>query len=433
MSDVPQWDGQFLGERLAIAFFRDSATKFLIGFAKSDTASAMIYPDQFGQFLLIHVPAEIICYDAAQVHWDLYDLLRQRNDENGLRALWRFSRRSRLHDIMLLEQRLRLIRDAVHPLPKRFEALADLHCKQTPPAAIEPGPHGAHAQRGGIPEAEELLARAATTMNIYQTLRQQADQVIDHLGIPQKLVARYGPLGLGVDVQGAIAAALASREGIYLSSESLEYMAQAVEVRYREASQVLIHDEHARHVFVGSKGLVRRREDGLPEADRNFLQKWLRHTFDQLRDTHNARWLEPVDETGNLSMTPEHWGVLLRCSPTLRAWDTLQAAAEAISWSRSANTGPVHPNYQVFPELRSSGPDLAYLRSMGGEFVPRPDFKFVTVELDHLELRSFAVNCEHRYHRPDVYLAWMFRDGLIRLNILLLACTNTKLRNRRFL
>ena len=412
MNDVPRWDGQFLGEQLAIAFFSDSATKFLIGFAKSDMASAMIYPEQFGQFLLTHVPAEVICYDAAQVHWDLYDLLLRRNDKNGLRALWRLSRRSRLHDIMLLEQRLRLIQHAVHPLPKRFGALTDLYCKQTSPAAIEPGPCGAPPQRGRLPEPGELLARAATTMDIYQTLRQRADQVINRLGIPQKLVARYGPLGLGIDVQGAIAAQLTDRIGLCINEAAVRHIEKAVDADCRHASETLHNDDHARYAFAWNGRMVRQRDDGTLAVDQERLRKWLRKSFDDFRDLQDGLLFMPfADGENDISTDPRHWGVVVRYSPSLYAWSNLVAAAGAKQWLHSIGKRSVHPAYQLVPEIRSLTPDLLYLRSKGALFCPPPGRQYLVVRLCQLELRCFAFLCKQHYRRSDASLARMFQEG----------------------
>jgi O6-methylguanine-DNA--protein-cysteine methyltransferase len=440
----------------------------LLGAVSSGMANMILHPNDFGRFLRQHEAVTLICYDAAALQWLLEGHFRQANDAQSLRILWAFSAESRLIDIMLLDQHVRRCQGLDNTVASPLNQLLRLR------AGVElPDDHdiqrrvAAATQTSDVSVLELVSAMTAGTLRTYEQLAAEAtniatavklanpppvvtpglakadeeemqshfDKLIKNIvvGRPNATIGaaqpenagwdgdeesslakthQYGPLGVGIDVQGAIAATVVGRNGICLSSESLERIAQAAEIQYRKASQVLIHDEHARHVFVGSKGLVRRRGDGLPEADPRLLQKWLRHTFDQLRDIHNARWLEPFDENGNLSIVPADWGVLLRCSPTLHAWDTLQAAAKVICWTRSANTGPVHPNYQVFPELRSSDPDLAYLSSLGGEFVPRSGFKFVAAELDHLELRCFAVNCERRYHQPDVYLAWMFRDGL---------------------
>jgi hypothetical protein len=65
MNSPQAWDGQFLGERVALSVVTETDKGLVIGAACSDSAHVVIYPDQFGQFLLVHVPAELICYDAA--------------------------------------------------------------------------------------------------------------------------------------------------------------------------------------------------------------------------------------------------------------------------------------------------------------------------------------------------------------------------------
>lgn len=77
----------------------------------------------------------------------------------------------------------------------------------------------------------------------------------------------------------------------------------------------------------------------------------------------------------------------------------------------SGEGGTLHPVFSVVPEIRSSAPDIGYVRSLGPLFVPPSGHKFVVVKLKNLELRCFAFNCELRYHGSDVRLAWMFRYG----------------------
>jgi hypothetical protein len=87
------------------------------------------------------------------------------------------------------------------------------------------------------------------------------------------------------------------------------------------------------------------------------------------------------------------------------------AAARTKHWLRSINDCPVYPTYEVVPEIRSLAPDLKYLRSLGALFCPRPDHKFVVVNLTDLELRCFASRCGPVHGQRETCLARIFENG----------------------
>lgn len=120
--------------------------------------------------------------------------------------------------------------------------------------------------------------------------------------------------------------------------------------------------------------------------------------------------MPPIDDKGGLSLDPGDWGIIVRYSPSLLAWSRL-VAATSTERCVSGEGGTLHPVFSVVPEIRSSAPDIGYVRSLGPLFVPPSGHKFVVVKLKNLELRCFAFNCELRYHGSDVRLAWMFRYG----------------------
>ena len=175
------------------------------------------------------------------------------------------------------------------------------------------------------------------------------DLIAGNLGISSELVARFGPLGLGIDVQGAIALRSATQRGLLMNVKAADRAYLAAEELYQASSASLAADKVARQGFEwtgedAKRGqpilhwtgrTVHRNAEGLPRSRDLKLRNWLWTLFSRLRDFHGGQIVPPIDEADKLSTDPEHWGVLVRCHPLLLAWRDLTAAAEISSWLKS--------------------------------------------------------------------------------------------------
>ncbi|MCY2987998.1 MAG: hypothetical protein NTY19_09070 [Planctomycetota bacterium] len=469
MTDPRLWDGSVLGDLVGLHLFHDSDSHVSIMAAKSESAEAIVHGDQMAEFLQKHDRAWLVCQDAAFVFWAFRDVF-QRGQPQCLPLLEDLVDRNQIQDVTLLDQRCRLVMEGVFAPQRDLERLYLHYCgrdanRSTTEQSAAPPPTR-------LPPAKDMVERAAKVLAVYKAIREPAKSLAEwreQAAVPPSDVnaaagdagsasedtitpgmaaaaaciaahaaavkARFGeasgavaedagevvedvpaaagdsgPFGGGIDVKGAIAAHLMVRLGVCIVPESLIDVDQKAKDEYDAAIRALASDEHARHVFAPDGRRVR--QDGSLSVDSAQLTKWLWHIFEGFCDVHNARWLEPLGEAGEISTNPRHWDVLARCSRLLQAWATLVAAGRAQHWIRENDSEcHIQPVYEIVPTLRSSIPDLEYLRSLGLKCVPRSDHKFLVASVDHLELRCFAHNCGLRYHRPDVYLAWLFRDG----------------------
>ena len=401
--------------------------------------------EQIAAFLQAHADRVLSCHDAAKVHWSLHECLKSAQaPHNALQTLWSFSRESRLHDIMLLDQRCRLVLEGLHSLPRPLGQLAREYCD------IRLG------------DAPDVQGRLSAILAIYSIVRQRIDEFITQLEpLPQsvppphagsveiefdeqgaivlkggptdkdldfdpiqvlefgwkkrrreellKNVSRFGPLGLGIDVQGVIALYQAFRNGMEVDPEAARDIRRECDGLYRRCSGMLNDNRHARQCFRWDENLVRRDRKGYTKTRNGPLRAWLGQLLNECHDLRNAPLKPPLDRTGRLSTVPRHWGVLTRCHPLLRAWAGLESAAAADRFLDQVDKA--RPLYGVIPRLHSSNPDLTQLRKFRQRlFVPKPDHVFLVGKLRDLELRCHGVVCEHWAGQPS-RVAQAFRDG----------------------
>ena len=192
---VEHWHGAELsGSDIAIAISMDRSDCLglvdLIAVANEDGQTPVcIKSEDLGNFLVVHADRRFICFDAADLHWKLVQHLKHLGEEDALKVVWDLPRHGRLHDVQLLEQRLRLVREGVNPLPRELDALVKAHC-----------------------QSNSHLHQTQAILEVYQQLLSLVEPMLTRLEIDPKLVERFGPLGHGVDVQGAIAVHAPNRE-----------------------------------------------------------------------------------------------------------------------------------------------------------------------------------------------------------------------------
>jgi len=223
----------------------------------------------------------------------------------------------------------------------------------------------------------------------------------------------FGPLGIGVDVQAAVAFAQPHRPALHFDPQQLDELRQKNRGRYRRASRRLFHNPEARRCFWWSQGgnaepTVARDETGLPRY-RPQIKVWLEEATAGLCDIHNLPAGFPRTHRGDLSPDPDQWGVWAACDRSLRAWRDLERSARLEPYI--TQSAPIQPTYDFVPVLRSRGPDLVGLRSFGiPAFRPQVGHVFVVGNMPLLKLYCFAAAYQGDRHVPRGRLAGYFLE-----------------------
>jgi hypothetical protein len=374
------WDGEQVSQVVALAFGpgdRASVSSPVLGACAGQETFAIL-AHQFGDFLRTHAACCLVCHDAGRFHWAMDHHFEVLQDAEARKLLWEFSRTSRLWDIALLAQLAGLAEHgAAHPKRESVPELARRWCV------------------GLSPASGSAASAAYAVWGIFVGLIQHVER-----SAPQTAQACFGPLGLGIQVMGAIALGQAEANGLHLIAEAREELLQKCRQSQQECIASLVADRPARQWLKRTDGnQIKFQWNGMPDVREKQLRQWLSEILESVRGFHQTALDQPLDGKDRLSTDPTDWGILARGNGRLRAWADLMTASRLLSSPESGGRSVVQPRYEVLPRIRSLSPDLGQVRRSHAPaiFQPSGGNTFLIVELPNLELWSLAVFCEERF------------------------------------
>lgn len=372
--------------------------------AWSGDVGRLVSVEELGEFLAAHAKAKIFCHDAASLHWLLFAALSSLGDRQGLEELWRVSAECRLFDAMLLRQLLPFVRAGLFFPPARLSmVLRDV---------VGGGHHDDfqtiekwQSQLSNPAEEDHVLRQQASmelakiVYGVCDALFAEANSFADYSNIGDKEINnKHGPLGLGIDVQAAIALRRVEQSGLFLSRDDQELVRIAAVERYRQASRALNSKPAFRDCFAwDSPQEVGRDGKGFPIV-KPKLANCLERCYERIQDVVGCSILRPLAGDGKISPFPAHWGLWLYHNEDLRAWGELMQAAETIRAMQAVSASDcLRPKYEVVPQIASRSPNLPFVRSLGDcVFRPREGCVFIVLKTRDLELRCLAACLQRR-------------------------------------
>jgi hypothetical protein len=361
-----------------------------------------------------------VCDDAARLFWIVHAALSRSSDDEGLADLWAFARYGRLHDIALLDQLILLAGVSSWGSSATLESLARKHCCLHLPSHDEIERNIFEVARSGQPRqlGEELLADAMritdAVLCIYDVLSATASRISQEHGIGAETTRRFGPLALGLQVQGAIALYEAAQTGLCLRHEAVAGAARSMEELQANQARVLWANHDARRCFLLRDGGIAYGQDGLPSCKPKQLAQWLGSRLETLLGEYGIPLPGPSAQDAPSSTVGEDWGLLRACDPLIAAWSGLVTTSRNLADLHCLlpNHPRLQPIYHVLPRIRSNDPSQDRLSALRGHglFRPRAGQIFVACRLDDLELRALAATCLKR--GGDSEIAELFRAGV---------------------
>jgi hypothetical protein len=367
----------------------------MLAAASSGQENMLLRPDQLGDFLIAHRGRHLICDDAARIHWTLYGFFLQATQARD--ALWRFSEDCCLYDVALLAQLVDLAEGGAcsgsHELA--ISASQWLAAQLQPRGEIEQ--QIAQAARRGSEQLpcelrEMLLRRAETLRQAYVRLTQRAERF-------RQPAEPFGPLGIGLQVQGAIALRHVSEVGVAINEAAKDRCLPGLETERQGYSRRLLEDGEARNCFrhQGHQITVR---NGYPDTKRQRLRDWLERITDELRLHADVPVLVPrLEENGQVSEVPAAWGTLRLLHPLLQAWAGLFTLSRVIDRLETASEQPIRPRYQVLPRAEPVERNDEQLRLLIEQGLLRStrEGRLVVLELCDLPFRALASVCQQQF------------------------------------
>jgi hypothetical protein len=254
-------------------------------------------------------------------------------------------------------------------------------------------------RRSGMPD--DLLSVSHLSPNSGQANRPEEPSEGDPSACTpsRQQACPFGVLGLGLEVQGAIAVQQVTRCGLNVDKIQFNALCQKADREYEEASARLYADQSVRACFVWQppstgrgQRVIERDASGNPKNSGKPFRDWLTRICDRLRDIHHCPATLPTTAHGEVATDPERWEPWTRCHRTLKAWRDLVRAARL---SRLAVVdGVIRPTYAIIPRVSCSA--LTVARELGGPiFRPRPGNVFLVGTLVDLRTRCLTALCRY--------------------------------------
>ncbi len=246
-------------------------------------------------------------------------------------------------------------------------------------------------------------------LRIYHELERRIDAFLRRSHIPTEVAYYFGPLGHGLDVQGAIAVG-SPGSTLRVSLERAAKLQRAIQHNYRQSSELLARDGRVSKCFHCEEKQVARDESGSVRWKEGKLREWLSYRAERLYDINQRPMERPLDDKGRVSPDPDHWGVFTCGHLQLRAWSELVRAARLErAFGEIDAQQRLSIRYRTVPRLDAYSPELAETRRLvQGVFRPAPGKQFMVCHLKDLDLRCSALVAER--HWQVGRLTQIFRD-----------------------
>lgn len=429
--DCVEWDGRQLGsEPLALTLMTSvegpasgGVPRVLLAAVAAGAHGYLVRPGRLGELLCVHRDGRMACYEVGPFHEAVREHLLREGEQTALEVLRAFVTDHRLDDVGILDQLIGMGQDGLDRPRRSLDVLAYEYnksdiSKELMPLMLSGTPAESWEAIDQLVK-EAALAIAAVTLAIHRAAMDRVGPIAANAGVDPDHIDDWGPLSLGVQVQGVIALHRVGRRGLVLRRAVRDEIRTHAEARFLECSRELYRDPDARRCFgwktKGDAAKVKLDASGRPVFVGPVLEKWLSKTLSSTLGWHSVPLRPPSTDVAQISVYPGLWGDLARIHPLLRAWADLDSAADVMACLADPlgeGHHPVRPQYEILPGIRSIGPDLERLRRLIPiSMLEAPLGRALLVgELRDLELRCLAEVCEATGNGSK--LAGLFRDGV---------------------
>ena len=397
----------------------------------------LIHPDDVGEFLLTHSQAEFVCHNVAFDFWVIHEHLTETGEVDALNFWLHLVKVHRLHDTMLLDILLRLARGAgvnndetrgveprnlavvtrfytgleiskEDPYRLRFGELIDCDWETADPGFFQ-----------------YAIKDAICTLLVYQIVRSQAVEVMTahgHRSAPKGPIeiypdapARFGLLSEAIQVEGTIALAATTRNGLHTHAERLQ---TAKEEFQQELESVI--DEFITHypgiLLQDTTGQLRLTKSGLPRKSHVNLDKALLAAVEEICQRTGTTVTAKRTLKGKISHSVGEWKDLIDESAFLSLWGRYEKLTKKKQFFEALSEPVLHPRYQVLVRTGRTSCSKPNMQNIprDGEFrnviVPSPGHLLLVVDYSFIELVTLAAVCQARFGSSR--LADVIRKGV---------------------
>ncbi len=389
---------------------------------KKPEENFIIHPEDMGRFIEIHRDKSLVFFNIAFDFPVIEKALRGCGESKASQLLWESADSGRCHDVMLLDQLVRIAEGG--PTTHR-RSLADaaedllgieLEKEDTPRCRYET--LLVKNYRGISQDFYEYAARDSRVTGLcFAVLWKKA------WDMHQKISSRsnefdidkssmWAPLTEQIQVRAALALEDMSKRGIQVDADRLSKIRSEALERLNEAAKAFNSDRTVKEFEKENGEVLKKTTEGdLRFTDKHTPRKSLkqiRELFRQLCLKHGEK--PPMTEKKLIATSRDAYvGMrVLEAEPVFIKYFTLQELATDVNkpealLEHSGDKGRIHPGYTVLEKTgrtSSSRPQVQNLPRQGalrGCLVPGDGTVFYGVDYSSIELVALAAICKHRY------------------------------------
>lgn len=268
------WSGEAFSEKL-LAFDTETEAirgpghnpRVVLATASDGARHAVLRPEQFSDFFLLHRHHEFVGHNWAFDHWVLDKYLGEHSHVLALAVLWQLVEENKVHDTMLLDMLVRLARGEgekghgegkllARNLGKLSQAYGVTEADKESPYRTrfselwqELSWHFPHLR----PFFDYAVTDTIATVELYHKLRRECEQACVANGVAEDVRSVYGDLTGGLQVKASIALLAITRLGVRVDQQQVA------------AQEALLREEHTK--------LFRNLEEKCPSLFKRYKKK----------------------------------------------------------------------------------------------------------------------------------------------------------------
>ncbi len=381
----------------------------------SGQAHALVHPDRFAQFILVHRHCHFVTFHVGFDFWVVHQHLEQRGEVEAIECWWAIAEEGRLHDSMLLDALVRLARSGAYPNHRDLGTVAGeyagLAINKDDPYRLR------YAEIIDRPWDQVdpgffryAIGDSIATWRTDSILRPMAIDLARSHGVTDQAIAKYGPLTETIQVKAAIVLAAITRHGIHLDLAEAAKVQGVLRERLDEVVGHLRACPETAHLFkTDRKGGLQMTAGGLPSLSRKTLQEILLGVVDEIRaDQEGFEFEIPRTPKGEVSTATEQWAELAEHHPFLRDWSAMAETSKLCQFFGGLQSKIVHPRYTTMVltgRTSCSGPNIQQMPRKAGFreiFRPSPGHFLLAVDYKFIELVALAAICEARFGKSTL-------------------------------
>ena len=392
--------------------------------ASDGVRTVVVFPDKVENFWAHHHQKHLVAWNLAFDWWVLHSLLKEES-YYGEGALWAAVDLGLFHDAMLMEQLVRLgegkddegfygrsLKDVAWTWLGEELSKDDTIRKGFTPDMAKDWPSHMESWEYAAKDAE-VLAR------LWPKLVESAELIESNTppGVSPPLTSRsqFGLLSEQVQVKGALALQLATRNGLALDRAQIALKFEEYDRKCRNAladlsdyipGLVKCYKRTGQPILTKTTGLPQLSQ----ERVRASLTGWATSRGLEVPMTADKKNPKP-------SIAADWWSTYRGHSATIDAWLDYQESTKILQLLRGVHgKDETHPDYRAMVRTGRTSANSVNIQQIPREgwfrslFVARPGFQLVTADYSFIELVTLASIMEYRYGKS--VMADVIRSGV---------------------